>query len=250
MNTDNFSSNFSNELESINSNLNDAYNSIKNTSNLYSPLGENTILSKSVLDNNSFLSTNSTTPEFSTDIKQTSILYSGWFLFMLFIILSFLGINVMYIVTKGSKLVGNVGTGIFGYLNGLLKWIILQLKNLLNITGEGTKTAVDIVTKTGDAGLNIIEKTIDAPKHIIKDNIGNGGVKDAIYSGLDIPVLINNEKNELVGTEKDNKGGYCYIGTNNNTGSCMYVDRGDLCMSKNIYPTMDMCINKDNLERK
>lgn len=181
-------------------------------------------------------------------ILPTENFLSSWSsIFFLLLIISFLGINVFYVISHGSKLVGDVGSGLFGYFNGLFKWIFIQLKNLVYMTGLGAKVGIDITTKTTESGLDILEKTIEAPAHIIKDTIGDVDKEDILSSGLDIPEMNNNT--ELQGALKDKKGGYCYIGTDNNVGSCMYVDREDLCMSNQIFPTMELCINKDNTQR-
>jgi hypothetical protein len=246
MNTENYTNTFTNELDSINNNLTQAYNSMTSSNSLFSPT-EPSIMSKNILEQTSDVFSGVT----ETVARESSFLYSGWFILVLILVLSFLGINVMYILSKGSKLVGDAGSGIVGYMRGLVSWIILQLKNLLNITGEGTKVGVDIITDTGEASLELIDKAIDAPKHIVNDIIGKGGDEDTINSGLDIPIMKPHEDQELLGTTKETKQkGYCYIGTDNNVGSCMYVERPDMCMSKKIYPTMELCINKDNLERK
>ena len=247
-------------LNNINRNLSEAYNSLKTPSNLFSSgevnigVSEPSIMSENIIEpSNVPTMLDSMLGSSSSELSpvKESFLYSGWFMFILFLVLSFLGINVMYILSQGSKIVGDVGSGFFGYLRGLFSWLIIQLKNLLNLTGEGTKVGVDVVTGTGEAGLDLLDKTINAPKHIVDDIIGKGGPRDAINSGLDIPVQYNEEGSKvLTGDIKDKKkGGYCYIGTDNNIGSCMYVDREDMCMSKDIYPTMELCVNKDNLER-
>lgn len=41
----------------------------------------------------------------------------------------------------------------------------------------------------------------------------------------------------------ENKPKYCYIGNNKNKRSCIKVLNNDECLSKNIFPTMDICIN-------
>ena len=48
------------------------------------------------------------------------------------------------------------------------------------------------------------------------------------------PVPIQSNSNEY---------GYCYIGTNNNVRNCAKVSSKNKCMSGDIFPTMDLCIN-------
>ncbi len=39
------------------------------------------------------------------------------------------------------------------------------------------------------------------------------------------------------------KAGYCYIGEEKGYRTCMYVNESDSCMSGNIFPTNDICVN-------
>jgi hypothetical protein len=39
------------------------------------------------------------------------------------------------------------------------------------------------------------------------------------------------------------KGGYCYIGEERGHRSCMRVNENDTCMSGEIFPTSEICIN-------
>ena len=37
--------------------------------------------------------------------------------------------------------------------------------------------------------------------------------------------------------------GYCYVGTDRGYRSCIYVGNNDKCMSEEIYPNRDICVN-------
>ena len=39
------------------------------------------------------------------------------------------------------------------------------------------------------------------------------------------------------------KAGYCYVGTLNKKRSCIEIDEDDKCMSGDIFPTRDLCVN-------
>jgi len=39
------------------------------------------------------------------------------------------------------------------------------------------------------------------------------------------------------------KGGFCYVGKDDKSRQCIRVGPNDLCQSKQIFPTMDVCIN-------
>ena len=39
------------------------------------------------------------------------------------------------------------------------------------------------------------------------------------------------------------KAGYCYVGTLNKKRTCIEIDEDDKCMSGDIFPTRDICVN-------
>jgi len=39
------------------------------------------------------------------------------------------------------------------------------------------------------------------------------------------------------------KSGWCFIGSDNLSRTCAEIGVNDICMSDNIYPTKDVCIN-------
>ena len=249
---------FDNRLNSITENISNAYNQIQqltpgysNTINTSYPSVSSPQVQNMTIPKTQSPLLESLIPDTNTNVLNNNdsilpFLYSGWFLFFLFLLLSFLGINIFYILSKGSNMVGDVGSGFIGHIKGLSIWIIIQIKSLLNITGEGTKVGVDIISGTAQSSLGLLEKTINHPKHISEDQIGKSKPADTISSGLDIqtPNIVKEVKELIGGNNK--QGGYCYVGTDNNVGSCAYVDRNDICMTKRIYPTMNLCINREN----
>lgn len=51
------------------------------------------------------------------------------------------------------------------------------------------------------------------------------------------------EPNESSSSKSNSKSGYCYVGTDRGFRSCVKVDDYDKCMSGDIFPTLDVCIN-------
>ena len=80
--------------------------------------------------------------------------------------------------------------------------------------------------------------TIEEKEEIKKEKnnkIEKGGVHEL---NKKINSNINYTKEQLV---KEN--GYCYIGYDNGQRECTNVFEGDVCMSGEIFPTLDICIN-------
>ena len=89
------------------------------------------------------------------------------------------------------------------------------------------------------------------------NNVKNESSIDKIANSLDLSVkysnvvptsknmlLRPNQYNEMTQlTGKSRKSGYCFVGYDNNERNCMEIGRSQTCMSGEIFPTIDICIN-------
>ena len=154
-------------------------------------------------------------------------------------IVGFLAYNLYLYFTKKTDVLGKYfGVGIVGAAKGTEK--------VVDIVAEGTKDTVSIAQNVTDKAL---------------DTVAEGG--KAIARRSESPIerqLDEDEKKEdeaeninptsayASNLKKSKKGGFCYIGTDRTYRSCVKVDKGDTCMSGQIFPTKDICINP-NLRR-
>tara|TARA_B100001059_G_C17622920_1_gene470465 strand:- start:81 stop:791 length:711 start_codon:yes stop_codon:yes gene_type:complete len=219
------------------------------------------------------LSTKSISDSISEQINvSTSSDESSWkflnilrYLLILFILL-FLAFNLFSYLGKkrngGSNILGNIGN-MFGK----------TLKKTADNTAKGTKGAVKI-------GASAIGNTVNTLEHATKkvvrktSNSISSGVNqlhkkmnkqygknkrnkiDGQNSGAGKALSNNNNQNSYPSTPMpDNAGsktqnnpvtgktGYCYIGEDKGFRSCLQVNEADICMSGDIFPTRDICIN-------
>lgn len=120
-------------------------------------------------------------------------------------------------------------------LVGLLKPILLffghTIENTLEQTSEstidGVKAIGDITTKGIESGLEEIKKDVD---------------KKEVNNNIPQPDDSIDAVNRARGTRQD-KLGYCYVGTDRGYRSCIDVDNEDECLSGDIFPTRDICVN-------
>jgi len=96
------------------------------------------------------------------------------------------------------------------------------------------KEVNEIKTKLAAHELHSIHKEEHANKEK-NEKIQAGGV-----STLDSKIEKKYRDNQIV---KGN--GFCYIGFDNHMRECTDVYEGDICMSGQIFPTMDMCLNPE-----
>ena len=130
-------------------------------------------------------------------------------------------------------------------------------KQTVKTTAEGTKTGIDIVSGATKSGVSVLEDQVTGSG--IQPS-GNGDSKQeraranalTMKRGTDAgatdkaePQLPEADDASSV-TQKgkiSGKAGYCLVGEDRGIRSCMKVGEGDTCMSGNIFPSKDKCIN-------
>ena len=114
---------------------------------------------------------------------------------------------------------------------GILKPILLffghSIEDTIVQTGEST---IDGVKAIGNTGLSALEK--------IKNDVDKKEVNNNVPQPDDSIEAVNRAR----GTHQD-KLGYCYVGTDQGSRSCIDVENQDECLSGDIFPTRDICIN-------
>lgn len=138
-----------------------------------------------------------------------SLNISKWIL--LLIILSILGLNVFNYLARGTEVVGSaaksgVGMGLEG------------TRRTLDLSGKGTTS----ITGAIERGVGELESALD-------------------IEVTDTPKP--NSDDDMDGVQLPKKSGYCYVGTDRGFRSCIYVGRGETCMSGDVFPSIDVCIN-------
>ena len=172
--------------------------------------------------------------------------------------------------------------GMSWYKIGMYGMLLLILSvlgfNIFNYLGKVTQTLSDIfgpiISLFGGGATSVLKKTVSASA------VGTGGIikggADAIDSGLgalenklnesSAKNNIDNKKVNTKKTEEENapppttkgpipdeagsntqskpsKPSFCYIGEDRGTRSCIQVDKDSNCMSGEIFPSMELCIN-------
>ena len=112
---------------------------------------------------------------------------------------------------------------------------------------ESVKTAKDVGTIGLTASSDIINTTIDHATHIVdntKSNIHSNINKENKYNTIfnDEPIP-DNDGSLIQSNSSSKKSGWCFVGQQNGFRSCVKITDADKCMSGNIFPSRDICIN-------
>lgn len=161
---------------------------------------------------------------------------------------SFLGINILDIVSNFLKIIVNI----FGPL-------VNQLMSLLGYTtGTVLNTSADVISDGGKFALDIAEGTVQ--------NVGNLMIK-ASKTGIDpnAKMELDNilqstntysanansysspsndiSENPIQKPISSNKTGWCLVGEYKNKRGCIEIGEHEKCMSGQVFPEQQMCLN-------
>ena len=204
-------------------------------------------------------SSDSSMSSFFDWIKDISL--TTWILIIL--ILGFLGFNIFVYLAKGTQDVNDFFAPLVQKITSLFVGITGQV---VDVSAEGAKavvnTSADVVT-TGLTGVQNITPGNDfqpnQPKtktkgQDIKTTFPQGDVAQAntinkaINSSTAQKQQVNGEDyqaDEASSSIQNGapKAGWCYIGEDRGFRSCAEVGVNDTCMSGDIFPTQQICVN-------
>ena len=171
-----------------------------------------------------------------------------------------------------------IGFNVFTYLDDITAWFGNMFgapfrsvaQTTVNVTAQGTKSAVDIAAGAATSGIDVLQQTLESsgPNQIKQDNDDNVNVnvKDKVKDKVNVKDKVkdkvrDNDKDAVETalshakkqppqpddatsrTQRTGKSGYCYIGEDRGFRSCIKVGEQDTCMSGDIFPTQAICIN-------
>ena len=185
------------------------------------------------------------------------------------LLLAFLGVNVFVYMAKGTQ-------GIVDLFTPLIKLIAKLTASatgqVVNVSAEGAKAIVGgtaaVASGTAGAAAAVIGETVGGTAKVI--NKGLSAVQDistpSSLKGQDInkpsaDVIQQSALNQTLDAYQQQssnqdyqaseatssiggqQAGWCYIGADNGARTCGQVGSSDLCMSGDIFPTKEVCVN-------
>ena len=155
-------------------------------------------------------------------------------------------------------------------IQSALKWIGYStgetVKTTANVGAAGLKGGADVASDVITGSVDILQKGLNlTPEDIIARNQRQAQATAINPPPLN-PDIVETSENNVLSTGLANlkkmapmpspddatsvtqsggrsKSGYCYIGEDRGFRSCIRVGENDQCMSGDIFPTMDICIN-------
>ena len=138
-------------------------------------------------------------------------------------ILSLMGINIFIYLGIFTEKTIILIKELFGFL---IYPFGETIKQTSNVSTTGIKKSVDLANEGVNQGVNALKKK---------------KTKNNDYYEIEEDLLNNSNSNKKE-RKRTKTQGYCYIG-NDNGRNCVKVNRNDVCMSGDIFPSIDICIN-------
>lgn len=200
----------------------------------------------------------------------SSIEWTTWLIIIL--ILALLGINVFVYLAKGTQAAAYIVDNIFG---PILRWlgynVVETAKTTVEVGATGTKAAVDVVTGTAKGLVSgAISGASAGIQKARKEAEVNGTPAEASHNGVPVQDTIQ-QKGSQISWDNDNldkalshaqyggdvhpddslssiqassgKSGWCFIGEQQGIRSCAQLGINDQCMSGDVFPTREICMN-------
>jgi hypothetical protein len=172
---------------------------------------------------------------------------------LIIIILALLGFNIFVYLAKGTQDISSV-------FKNLLVYFGLTSSEIISNTAVGTKTVVDTAANAVIRGSNEIQGSLaktrengtpiqntfpqqnDMDVDIMKNKTLNQSLNKSQIQQKDTGSYQADDSNSNI-QQGVSKAGYCYIGEDKGYRSCVYVNESDQCMSGDIFPTNEICVN-------
>lgn len=165
-----------------------------------------------------------------------------WFLFnrymLIILILAFLGINLLSYIGSGIKVFVNLLRpllAVLGYTLGETS------KEAVKVVKTGSNDVIDVAAGTLTGGINILENELTGTEKK-GASTGTGASKKPKKPKSSFPEP-DEAGSRTQANKANSKAGYCYIGEDRGFRSCIQVTDTDTCMSGDIFPTQEICIN-------
>jgi hypothetical protein len=189
-----------------------------------------------------------------------SVSITTWIIIIL--VLAFLGFNIFVYLAKGTQDITNFFAPIIEKIVGAFAMVTGKV---VDTTATGAKAVVNTTADAIDTGLTGVQNVTQELTQGKKAGSTVGGTRlpnaiptaDVMQNNTLNKALNNSNVKKNIGQTDEyvaddssssiqktqSKAGYCYIGEERGYRSCMRVNENDTCMSGEIFPTNEICIN-------
>jgi hypothetical protein len=195
-------------------------------------------------------SATSLTPITSNESESFFSKIPWYFWLVVVLILAFLGFNLFLHFTKGSDDISNFFEPIVEKVSSFFGISAAKEEDQNENKNENEKVSTSVEVSQGQNIENTIPPQDSAQKTALynalnksfpekKQNVSSVPKK----SDSDSDYAADDSNSSIQQSKSANKAGWCYIGEDRGFRSCINVSENDTCMSGNIFPSKEICIN-------
>jgi len=214
-------------------------------------------------NNDSFPELLTNTPSLDSDATSGEGMFSSWWVWIFIILLlAYLGFNIFNYLAKGAQTTNDVLSPFWTYIMSFFNYGPTSTTSV-----QPDDNAVDGHDKVGDdqqgdskqagggkpisaenAKPNPASVSKMSPDSAHSQDAHDNAQNTALNRALNISKQQELPKQDYVANDsydstQQGKAGWCYIGSEQGYRSCSQVGEADTCMSGNIFPTQDVCVN-------
>ena len=217
-------------------------------------------------NNDSFPELLTNTPSLDSDSSSEGMFSSWWVWIFIILLLAYLGFNIFNYLAKGTQTTNDVLSPFWTYITSFFNYGPSSISSAQpdDVGKHGNDGNASVADGDGasaskqDGGKKPIsaENAKPNPASVSKmspDSVDNQNAPDnaqntALNRALNISKQQELPKQDYVANDsydstQQGKAGWCYIGSEQGYRSCSQVGEADTCMSGNIFPTQDVCVN-------
>lgn len=182
---------------------------------------------------------------------------------IIILVLAILGFNIFIYLAKGTQTFSTIFGPYIRYIAGLFgNTAATVVTQTTNTAATGTKAGVDVVAGTITSGVDVAQQTVTgatASSSIVgsqktsanmqpplKQNSLNNALNSATPQTQAKPpstFSADDATSTIQSSKSASKSGWCYIGEDRGFRSCIQVGENDTCISGDIFPSQDICVN-------
>jgi hypothetical protein len=198
-------------------------------------------------------------PSLDSDSSSESMFSSWWVWIFIILLLAYLGFNIFNYLAKGTQETNDVLSPFWTYIMSFFNYgpsIVQPDSDVVDGDDEVSNRKDDAGKQNGGKKPISAENATPNPASVSRmspDSVNNQNAPDnaqntALNRALNISKQQEMPKQDYVANDsydstQQGKAGWCYIGSEQGYRSCSQVGEADTCMSGNIFPTQDVCVN-------
>lgn len=183
-----------------------------------------------------------------------NITFSTWLIIIL--ILAFLGFNIFAYLARGTQDVTSFLAPLMEKIFGTTATVAGQT---VNVSAEGAKAVVGGTANVLDTGLTAVQELTPngAPSSLPRQSVQGTMPQQDVTANSALNRALNTSQQMQQGGANDEyeaheapssvhsagKAGWCFVGEDRGIRTCAEVGVNDECMSGDIFPSQELCIN-------